>query len=319
MRLTWIIIVLVLLAEAASAKDPRRIGPFRLGMTEAQVRQAGANAGLARPRMEIPQAVDVMGLGIMAVRPIVMEGLSSDRSALSRATFYMVSDRVAYISLVYGDENIRRRDRWFEIYDTPDTIQNDLIDITWSRGGVVMHTDRYGVSLHAVDWAGLKASDRALVSEQGAIRVANRYFRQNIARQAEVSLDFLRTQVANWYASQTPGQALEGCKPPPSSDYTPGVSTCDMEDKRYSPASEAWTNAPWQELGADGRSMSPNYSYRIESSGFGQTTRITLVASGDIDCDGKVSTLRVRLRLSRQATNRCVLGEGAWEAIDPLE
>ena len=319
MRLTWIIIVLALLTESASAKDPRRIGPFRLGMTEAQVRQAGSIADMARPRMELPQGVDVMGLGIMTVRPIVMESLYGDRNALSKARLYLVSGRVAYISLEYENENVSRRDRWFEMYYAPETIQNDLVDITWSRGGVIMHTDRYGTSLHAVDWAGLKASDRALVSEQGAIRVANRYFRQTIAQQAELSLDFLRSQVANWYARQIPVDGLDDCKPPPSSDYTPGVSTCEMDDGRYSPASEAWATEPWLELGVDGRRMSPNYSYRIESSGYGLTTRIMLVASGDIDCDGKVSTLRVRMRLSRKAGNRCLLNEGTWEAIDPLE
>ena len=319
MRLTWITIILVLIAESASATDPRRIGPFRLGMTEAQVRQAGANAGLTRPRMEVPQGIDIMGLGIMAVRPIVMEGMSGDRSALSRARLYLVSDRVAYISLEYEDENQSRRDRWFDTYYAPETMRDELIDLTWSRGGVVIHTDRYGTSLHAVDWAGLKASDRALVSETGAIRVANRYFRQTIARQAELSLDFLRGQVATWFSRLPPGEFLEGCKPPPSSDYTPGESTCDLEDKRFSVNDESWQQSPWIELDVDGRRMSPNYSYSIETSGYGRTTRIMLVATGDIDCDGKVSTLRVRLRLSRKAGDKCVLDEGAWEAIDPLE
>ncbi len=319
MRLIWIIGLLVSVTTAATASDPRRIGPFRLGMTEAQIRTAGTSSGMARARVEVPQKIDVMGLGIMSVSPMILDGLSGDKSAIARARLYLVSGRAAYIALEYADENKSRRDGWFERHRAPKSIQDDMMDLTWNRGGVVFHTDRFGASLHAVDWAGLKASDRALVSETGAIRVANRYFRQIVAQKAEVSLDFLRSQVSDWYASQSPGEYLDGCKPPASTSYTPGDSACDKDQKRFSSGDSAWREAPWSELVKDPRRMSPNYSYLIESSGSGRNTRIMLIATGDIDCDGKVSTLRVYLRHARGMNRQCRLDAGNWEAIDPLE
>ena len=319
MRLTWIMVLLLLWSTAALASDPRRIGPFRLGMTEAQVRSAGQSAGLARPRMEVPQAIDIMGLGVMTVRPVVLEGLSGSSNSIARARLILVSGRAAYIALEYDSEDTKRRDGWFERYNAPETIRDDVMDLTWARGGVVLHTDRYGTALHAVDWAGLKASDRALVSEVGAIRVANRYFRQTVAQRAEISLDFLRAQVADWYASQTPGQYLDGCKTPESTSYTPGYSACETPEKRFSATDLAWKKGPWTTLIKDPRRLAPEFAYRIESSGSGRTSRIMLTATGDIDCDGKVSTLRVYLRQARTQTKTCQLDSGTWEAIDPLE
>lgn len=319
MRLTWIMVLMLCWSATAAATDPRRIGPFRLGMTEAQVRQAGETAGMSRGRVEIPQGLDVMGLGIMNVRPVVMDGLSGESTSISRARLYFISGRVAYIGLDYDNESLERRDRWFEQYRAPVSIRDELMDLTWSRGGVVIHTDRFGTALHAVDWAGLKASDRALVSETGAIRVANRFFRQRVAERAEVSLDFLRSQIIDWYAKQAPGEYLDGCKPPSSTSYVPDATACEQDEQRFSAADPMWSEAPWSELIRDARRMSPYYSYRIDSSGSGRTSRIMLIATGDIDCDGKVSTLRVYLRHARGQNDVCQLDQGVWEAIDPLE
>ncbi|MFT5431775.1 MAG: hypothetical protein ACI9OJ_002473 [Myxococcota bacterium] len=310
-----------LLETASAEQNPRQFGPFRLGMTANDFRNAASAAGL-RVRPEVMQERDMMGLALMPVMPVVAASSDSAPAAgrVWTVTAYLLSNRVAYLDVFFATEDTRRRDRWFKAYGAPSNVINKLQDITWMNQGVVTHTDRFGTRIAAVDWGGLKASSRVLVGPEGAVTVANRFFRRRNSRIGQASLDHIRVKVIEYYAKLNPGEDREGCVPPPSTDYTPAETACDQPDKRFDVQSDKWKAKPWADLGIRREMLSRNHSYLIDSSGTGRNTRITIVAMSDIDCDQQISTTRVVLRPDRAASSRvCKLGEGSWDVINPLE
>ena len=237
-----------------------------------------------------------------------------------QATAYLLSGRVAYLNIDYKLEDVQRRKRWHHDYDAPINARKALQDGAWSNKGVILYTDRYGTALHAVDWVGLKRSDRVLVSEDGAIKQGNEFFRRIHARQAEASLDHIRRRVLEYMRRTRGKDGRLACKGPKTVDLTPGPSACDLEQKRFPAASKTWTNTTWSVLGVNPRSLSRYYSYSLESTGEMATARITLLAVGDLDCDGTAATLRVRIKADSSANARdCRINDGEWEVINPFE
>ncbi len=326
MRLVQTLIIGLVLAIAfgaiAKKKNPRQLGPFRLGSTPAEFRAAAKRAGFTKPRLQVPQERDMMGLGLFNVQPITTESreLAAQPGKIWQVTAYLLSDRVAYLSIDYKLEDIQRRKGWHHYYDAPVNARNALQDGAWERNGVVLYADRFGTALHAVDWGGLKRSDRVLVSLEGAIKQANEFFRRLRARQAEASLDYIRRQTLEYMRTHRGQDRRLACKPPKSVAFTPGASACDVAAKRFPPNHKSWGHSTWSKLGVNNASLSRYYAFSVESSGEMASARITLLAVGDLDCDGNVATLRVRLTAESSANARdCKIGEGVWEIINPFE
>ncbi len=314
-------LVTLALTAAAAAEVPRRaLGAFRLGMSVSEFRVAAQASGLREPRLSLPEDRDLMGLGVMEVQRIVAESQSQRPSGegIWLATGYLVSDRVAFLEVDYGRESPERRERWFERLDAPSNVRKELQDSTWHDKQWVWHVDRYGQRLSVVDWAGLHQSLRVMVSREGAVAVANEYFRRGLAREARESLDYLREQVVAHYEGQQTGDAEE-CRPVESTDYTPADTACREPERRFPRSAEAFRKGAWAELNLDPSRLSRYFSYLIESSGQGRSSRIMLVAVGDLDCDDDVSTVRVALRPDPRAEGGCRMTPGEWEYFDPYE
>lgn len=324
-RLVIIVGLALLLSAPALAQrppDPRQLGPFKLGMTLKQFRSAAVKAGFQKPKRQIPQERDLMGLGLIGVRPVTTESseLEPKPGRIWQVTAYVLSGRVAYLAIDYGLEDPKRAQRWFDDFGAPINVRKSLIDTSWAQGGVVLHVDRFGQSLHAVDWAGLNRSNRILVNLQGAVKVANKFFRELHFRQAEASLDVMRRQTIEHFRRPRADGRGFACKPPPSVDLSPAEDACVLPEKRFPLRHKKWADKTWALLGVNGRTVSRHYSFRLTSSGEGTSSRITLLATGDLDCDGKVSTIRVKLRADpTRGPEACTLDRGQWEVIDPLE
>ena len=307
---------------ASATRSPGQLGPFKLGMTAAQFRRAAERAGFVRPKLQIPQERDIMGLGLMEVQPITTESreLQPAPGKIWQATAYLLSGRAVYINIDYGLEDPERARRWFDEYDAPANARNALIDSAWTISGVVMYTDRFGGSLHAVAYGGLRRSDRVLVTVEGAVIQANEYFRRIRARQAEASLELIRQRVLSYYGQRRQAEEGTACVPPVTVAPTPGETACDLEAKRFPAASPRWNTPTWAALGIHPTSLSRFYSFSIESDGTNIGSRIVLVANGDLDCDGDVATLRVSMRHNPRAEpGVCSLTEGRWDVINPFE
>ena len=315
-------LVLLLTSPLLAQPSPRQLGPFQLGMKTAQFKAAATQAGLQTPRRQVPQERDLMGLGLIEVRPMTSESRAAEPEAdkIWQVTAYFIADRVAYLSLDYGTEDPARAERWYKRYAAPVNATRELIDTSWSLGGVVLHADRFGRTLHAVDWDGLRRSNRVLVTIQGAVTVANQYFRRLRALQAEATLDLLRRRVIEYYRRPAKAGGGFACAVPPSVDLTPAESPCGFPGKRFPAAHDTWNQRTWGLLGIRPGDVAPDYAYRIDSSGRGSSARVSLVAVGDLDCDGKVATVRVRLRaVPSRGHMDCTLDDGEWDVIDPLE
>ncbi len=320
MRVLPLLFVLAAAGSALADAPRRALGAFRLGMTVAEFRLAAETSGLSSPRLSLPEDHDLMGLGVMEVQRVVAESpaRSPEGEAIWRATGYLVSDRVAFLEVDYGRESPERRERWFERLDAPANARKSLQDATWHDKRWVWHVDRYGQRLSVVDWQGLHQSLRIMVSVDGAVSVANEYFRRELAREAVASLEYLRDRVAAHFEAQHGGD--DECAPVESTDYTPAETACGLPDHRFPRNAEPFRTGPWATLDVDPSRLSRYFSYMIESSGRGLSSRVMLVAVGDLDCDDVVGTVRVALRSDARAPEgTCRLDAGEWEHFDPYE
>jgi hypothetical protein len=312
---------MVLWSTAAWA-EPVSLGPFALGGSEASFGAAAKDAGFTKPQRQAPQERDIMGLGLMYVRPIIAESQLSEPDGKNPwiVTGYLLSGRLLYLSFDYGLEDPERAQAWFEKFNAPLHIRKRVQDTSWHHKGAVIHGDRFGRSVHAVDWQGLRQSNRVLVSLEGAVKVADRFFREVRARQLEVSLDLIRQRIINYFQRSDGGGTGRACAAPPAVELTPAAGACDLAERRFSLSSDAWKNATWKALGIRAHEVSRYYSYRITSSGTASDTRIVLLARGDLDCNGDISTVRVVLRANPRADRfDCTLDTGRWEISNPLE
>jgi len=310
-------------AQKEADHDPLQIGPFKLGAPVAQFVNAAKVNNFSKARRQAPEERNVMGLGGLFVAPYSMESRDEKPSAnkLWGAVGYMLNKRLVYVSLDYALEDPERAKRWFEIFHAPRHIRKKHQDTTWHYKGVVFHVDRFGRSLYAVNWAGLRNSDRILVGSRGAVAVANRYFRIIRAQKAQQSVDLIRRRIIEYYSK---GKSQSGeevtCASLPSVDHTPTASACDLPSKRFNRQHANWNNKTWAALGIQGKHMSPYYSYSIDASGTHGSTRIVLQARGDLDCNDNVATIRVTLRADMRSDRyECNLNDGRWELINPTE
>lgn len=316
------LVLLMLPAANAREANPRQLGPFSLGMTLKQFRKAAAQANFTKPKLQVPQERDIMGLGLMTIQPVVTEArdLKPTAGKIWQATGYMLNDRVIYLNVDYATEDGERLKRWYTEYDVPINAQRALVDRAWTKAGVVLYCDRFGQSLHAIEYEGLRASDRVLLSLQGSITKANEFFRRLHARAAESSLEQIRRRVITAFEKRKDSGGKLMCVPPKTVALTPGDFACDLPEKRFPQASEKWAHETWAYLGVNSATLSRHYSYSIEATGSMESTRITLLAVGDLDCDGTVATIRVTLAADARANQfNCRLSEGEWEVINPFE
>lgn len=314
-------IALFIALPSSARQSPRKLGPFLLGQTAEQFRATAAKAGFAKPKLQVPQERDLMGLGLVNVQPITTEARTNrpEPGKIWQVTGYLLSGRVAYLNIDYGLESARRVALWHDRYGAPANARSHLVDGAWSTGGVVLYTDRFGTTLHAVDWGGLHRSGRVAVSLDGAIANANEFFRRLYARSAEASVEQIRLRLVDWFQRRGPDGKLL-CTPPPSVGLTPGPTACDLEERRFAVGGEAWRHPTWAALGVNSATLSRFYSYRLETSGSYESARVTLLATGDLDCDGTVATLRVIMSADARASIAdCGVGQGQWEVINPFE
>ncbi|MFT7622681.1 MAG: hypothetical protein ACI9WU_001856 [Myxococcota bacterium] len=315
------ILIGVLAIPAQAQTNPRQLGPFTLGQTRTQFVAAAKRAGLTRPRLQVPQERDLMGLGLMGLQAISADARLSapEGGKLWRVTALLLGERVAYLSLDYGVEDERRAVKWHNRLDAPANVRKQLVDGAWSYGGIVFYADRFGVALHAVDWIGLKRSSRVAVSLDGAVNNANEFFRRLYARDADASVEIIRKQVLAWLERKDADGGFL-CTPPPSTELTPGPSACDLPARRFPPVHKSWRHETWRALKIDPSRLSRYYSYSIESSGSFGTTRVIIRARGDLDCDGTAATLRVSIKAGASAdTADCKATRGDWEVINPFD
>ncbi len=321
------LVLLVAPVAAEAARSARELGAFRLGMTAAEFRAAAIRSGMTTPRASMVQERDVMGLGLMDVEPISTDARDArpvpDR--LWRVRGLLLSGRLVTLDLDWGQEQPERVKGWFEYYDVPINIQRQLADITWSVEGIVFHADRFGRALSAVDWIGLRKSDRIMVDLDGAIHLANEHFRRLRSREAEASLELIRQRVLEYFKSGSDASTADRqarCVPPKSAPFTPGDSACGLPERRF-PGTARFEHESWRALGIDASMVSRYYSYSIDSSGDGDTARVVITARGDLDCNDQVATFEVVLRAQPRATATgpagCSLDDGEWQLMDPLE
>jgi hypothetical protein len=262
-----------------------------------------------------------MAVGLMRIQPIESSSQDAGKTKISHATGYLLSGRLMYLSLDYSNEDPARAQKWFEEYNAPLHIRKHLQDTAWHHEGAVIRVDRFGRSIHLVDWKGLHKSNRVNVTLMGAVKLANRFFREIRAQQLEASLELIRQRVISYF-SRSDGASKGGraCSAPPAVDFTPAPNACDADEKRFSTGSEAWQNKTWKALGLKASEVSRHYSYAIQSSGIEGDTRIVILGRGDLDCDHDVATMRIILRANPRADRfDCTLDEGRWEITNPLE
>ena len=328
-RLGLLMLLATLMAVPAAAQprkekgpDASRLGPFRLGMTVAQFRAAAVRAKFVKPKLQAPQERDVMGLGLMTIQPVVTESeaVRPEPGKIWQVTGYLLNQRVVYLAVDYVLEDRKRAEEWFKDYGAPANVQKSVQDTAWTQGGVVLWADRFGSAIHALDYEGLRRSDRMQVSNLGAVRVANQYFRRLRIRQAETALDLIRQKVVEYYQTPRVKDGETVCLAPPTTKATPGESACELAEKRFPPQHSSWKQDGWAKIGIDSRGMSRYYSYEISTEGEGPNLRIELLAVGDLDCDGVVATLRIRMRPNpRVEGGQCQLTKAIWDIINPNE
>jgi len=298
-----------------------RFGSFVLGGTEASFISAAKELGFTKPRKRAPEAREVMGVGLMRIQPIEAHSENKDEKGGWSVTGYLLTGRIMYLSLDYKGEDSARTQQWFEEYDAPLHIRKRVQDTSWHHKGAVIHVDRFGRSIHGVDWKGLRQSNRVLVTLDGAVNLANEFFRKIRAKQLEASMDLIRQRVITYF-SRSDGAANGGraCSSPAAVDFTPSPNACTTPEKRFSLSHEGWKNKTWKALGLKSREVSRYYSYSIQTSGTKGDTRIVILGRGDLDCDGDVATMRIVLRANPRADRfDCTLDKGRWEISNPLE
>jgi hypothetical protein len=316
-----LLFALTLVGMPALAAHNLQVGPFVLGGTSASFTRAAKEMGLTSPRKRAPQARKVMAVGLMRVQPIESNSQDTVETKISHATGYLLSGRLMYLSLDYNNEDPARAQKWFEEYNAPLHIRKHLQDTAWFHEGAVIRVDRFGRSIHLVDWKGLHKSNRVNVTLKGAVNMANRFFREIRAQQLEASLELIRQRVISYFSRSNGGnKGGRACSAPPAVDYTPAPNACDTDDKRFSTSSAAWQNKTWKALGLRASEVSRHYSYAIQASGTEGDTRIVILGRGDLDCDHDVATMRIILRANPRADRfDCTLDEGRWEISNPLE
>ena len=328
-RLGLLMILATLMAVPAAAQtrekkgpDASRLGPFRLGMTVAQFSAAAARGKFVKAKLQAPAERDVMGLGLMTIQPIVTESEAArpEPGKIWQVTGYVLNERIVYLAVDYVLEDRKRAEEWFKDYDAPINVQKSVQDTAWTQGGVVLWADRFGSAIHALDYEGLRRSDRVQVSNLGAIRVANEHFRRLRIRQAETALELIRQKVVQYYETPRQKDGETVCLVPPTTKATPGESACELPEKRFPLQHSSWKQDGWAKIGIDPRGMSRYYSYEITTEGEGVNARIEILAVGDLDCDGDVATLRIRMRPNPRAERgSCEMTKGTWDIINPNE
>jgi hypothetical protein len=310
-------------AKKNSAQSYLQVGPFTLGQTVSEFRSAARSHGFTKPRRQAPEDRDIMGLGVMMVQLYSVESkdLEPTVGELWGAIGYFLSGRLVYLSLDYVYEDTTRAAHWFEHHHAPVQVRKKLQDTSWLYEGVMFHVDRFGRRLYAVNWAGLRNSDRILVGADGAVRVCNRYFRAIRAQKALASVDLIRRRIIKYIAQSATGTRDERqCGTLASVDLTPTPTACDAPDKRFAVNHDAWKTPTWQALGIRSKDLSRFYSFSIDAAGSSRQTRIVLQARGDLDCNDSVATIRVTLRADlRSDRYECNLDDGRWEIINPHE
>ena len=320
MRSVLALLVVSVSWASFAASPSRSIGPFQVGMTAKAFRAVAAQIGLVVPRFAAPVEHDIMGLGLMTVQPLLAESREAHPvpGQIWSVLGYVLAERVVMLQVDWGLEDGERTRRWYEDHDVSADVRKHVCDTTWATGGVVFHADRFGSVLSAVDWGGLRQSNRVLVDLDGAVRVANDYFRRQRSHEAEASLELIQQRVFDLFKRAENGARL--CKLPPSVDLTPAETPCELPEKRFAAGSDTWGNPAWRALGIGARDVSRYFSYSIESDGESSSARVILTARGDQDCNGEVSTMKVILRSVPQSMEgQCTLDEGQWEVINPLE
>ena len=110
-----------------------------------------------------------MGVGLMRIQPIEAQSTNTSESDSWSVTGYLLTGRIMYLSLDYKGEDPARAQQWFEEYNAPLHIRKRLQDTSWHHEGAVLHINRFGKSIHLVDWKGLRQSNRVLVTLNGFV------------------------------------------------------------------------------------------------------------------------------------------------------
>lgn len=148
-----------------------------------------------------------------------------------------------------------------------------------------------------LDLAGASSALLPLLGVSSAIAVPAfiKYMRKAKTSEAIDVMDKLYKGAAVYYAEprlDAAGNRMP-CAFPPSGAFT-GGTCCQYPDQRCPDNPDAWNGSPWKELRfqLDGQH---NFRYEFKSEGFGPTAKATILAYGDLDCDGIESTFTMEV------------------------
>lgn len=179
----------------------------------------------------------------------------------------------------------------------------------------LVHISRSGGGVHARVslGAGSGATALAVTGVLAAVAVPSflRYTQRAKISEVDVNLRQLVLASRSYFQEEHAGPdgAVTSCRFPDPAPCTPAGSPCDHPGDRYPASAEAWSHPTWKALGF--QIADPHrYQYCVESEGSGADARFTLVAHGDLDCDGVMSTFQRRLAPDPAAApGACELGE----------
>ena len=162
----------------------------------------------------------------------------------------------------------------------------------------------------------------AVLSALGMYGLA-RYVRNAKTAEAVGSVTAIAAAAASYYDSSDANQPV-GTSPdaahamrhfPPSSKAGVPADTESVRARRYQSALPDWSVSPWREL----RFSMPqpqSFSYSFESQGTGNNAKASVIAHGDLDGDGVVSTYK--LDIAPDSTFKAKVSQ-PMEKIDPEE
>ncbi len=172
----------------------------------------------------------------------------------------------------------------------------------------------------ALEISGVTSAVLPLLGVAAAVAVPAfiKYMRKAKTVEAIDMMDRMYKGAANYVS--TPRLDAAGAKLPcafPPSGAIEGKKCCEFPDQKCPADPAVWAGSPWSDLNF--QMTDPRfYRYEFKSEGTGTNAKATIVAHGDLDCDGIESTFEMQLTATAATgepgpgATECVVQRGAF-------